>query len=175
MFYYVDYGPTKPKNWSPEFFDPYDLHWRSKSKMAAKIFLLLSKTFFVYFLWFFVKFINEHDACLHLFSKFLKKRSKTERVICPWLMYRFQEWVFYSGFLSLKGKLSIFLKYINEQKKLICTSSIYIQNFMIIELFVHELSAFKVEKKYFVKNLRFPFSFEIWVNSGLLLSQKKIK
>ena len=69
------------------------------------------------FLWFFWQFINEHDACVHLFSKFWKKWSKTERVTCPWLKYCFQEWVFFSGFLSLKGKLLIFLITSKNKKK----------------------------------------------------------
>ena len=132
LFYYVDYGPRKPRNRSPEYSDPYDLHWRSKSKMAAKIYILLNKSTFILVVIFLIIYKWAWRMFASIFQ-FLEKLIKNWKSYMPLTKVLFSRMSILFGFFVIEGKTINFFEYTKEQKKLICISCIYILNFMPID------------------------------------------
>ena len=103
------------KNRSPEFSDPYDLHWRSKSKMAAKIYILLNKSTFIHVVIFLIIYKWAKRMFASIFQ-ILEKLINNLKSYMPLTKVLFSRMSILFGFFVIEGKTINFFKYIKEQK-----------------------------------------------------------
>ena len=106
--------------------------------------------------------------------KILEKLIKNWKSYMPLTKVLFSRMSLLFGFFVIEGKTIKKFEYFKEQKKSIYTSSTYIPNFMLIKWFVHELSAFKVEKKNCRKIGFSPFRLKNWLTADYCWVKKEL-